>query len=96
MAALPKEGLEAFSPPFTNVGVDFFGPMYVVVEWGGGREVWVFIPHHLEITHKLDSESFIMAFRRFIVMIDTPAVVFSDKGTNLVAGKREMRARIDN
>jgi hypothetical protein len=28
MAALPKERLEAFSPPFTNVGVDF-----VVVGW---------------------------------------------------------------
>ncbi|XP_032791625.2 uncharacterized protein LOC116928633 [Daphnia magna] len=102
MAALPKERLEAFSPPFTNVGVDFFGPMYVVV--GRRREkrygclftCFVTRAVHLEIAHKLDTDSFIMAFRRFIAIRGTPAVVFSDNGTNLVAGEREMQAGMDN
>ena len=31
MAPLPKRRLEAFCPPFTNVGLDFFGPFYVVI-----------------------------------------------------------------
>ena len=102
MAALPKERLEAFSPPFTNVGVDFFGPMYVVV--GRRREkrygclftCFVTRAVHLEIAHRLDTDSFIMAFRRFIAIRGTPAVVFSDNGTNLVAGEREMRAGMEN
>jgi hypothetical protein len=82
MAALPKERLEAFSLPFTNVGVDFFGPMYVVV--GRRREkrygciftCFVTRAVHLEIAHRLDTDSFIMAFRRFIAIKGTPAVIF--------------------
>ena len=102
IATLPKERHEVFSPPFTNAGVDFFGPMFVVV--GQRREkrygclftCFVTRAVHLEIAHRLDTNSFIMAFRRFIAIRGTPAVVFSDNSTILVAGEREMRAGMDN
>ena len=42
MAALPKERLEAFSPPFTNVGVDFFSPMHVVMGGGESKSMGVY------------------------------------------------------
>ena len=31
MAALPRHRLEATQPPFTNTGIDYFGPMNVVI-----------------------------------------------------------------
>jgi hypothetical protein len=37
-----------------------------------------------------------MAFRRFIAIRGTPAVVFADNGTNLVAGESEIRAGMDS
>ncbi|XP_045024595.1 uncharacterized protein LOC123469606 [Daphnia magna] len=93
MAALPKERLEAFSPPFTNVGVDFFGPMYVVV--GRRREKRYGCLFTCFVTRAVYLE-IALAFRRFIAIRGTPAVVFSDNGTNLVAGEREMQAGMDN
>ena len=32
MAPLPEERLEPYNPPFTNAGVDFFGPL--MIQWG--------------------------------------------------------------
>jgi len=50
---------------------------------------------HLEIADSLDQSSFIKAYRRFVTIRGRPRVVFSDNGTNLVAGERELRQALD-
>ncbi|XP_043217554.1 uncharacterized protein LOC122379409 [Amphibalanus amphitrite] len=49
---------------------------------------------HLELCHSLSTDSFLMAFRRFVSRRGRPKEVFSDNGTNLRAGEREMRRQI--
>jgi hypothetical protein len=44
----------------------------------------------------MDADSFIMALRRFISLRGHPKVIFSDNGTKIVAGERELREGIDN
>lgn len=46
---------------------------------------------HLEMAHILTADSFIAVFRRFVNRRGRPAVVYSDNGTNLVTGEKEMR-----
>ena len=46
------------------------------------------------MAHSLTTDSFVAAFRRFINRRGMPAVVYSDNGTNLVAGEKEMRESI--
>lgn len=72
MADLPKDRLALDRPPFTFVGVDYFGPFFV--RRGGSpvtRYVVVSIclvirAVHIEISHNLDTVSFILALRRFL------------------------------
>ena len=71
MASLPRARLTPNLPPFTHVGVDYFGPLNVLV----GRRVekrygclftcLVTRAVHTEPTVQLDADSFLMAFRRF-------------------------------
>ena len=65
------------SPPFTNTGLDFAGPLYVHESSGDSSKatkvcVLVFTcastrAVHLEIVERLDVETFLRAFRRFAV-----------------------------
>jgi transposase InsO family protein len=87
--------------PFTNVGIDYFGPFHVVVGRHQEKRYGVLFTClstravHLELAHHLTSDSFILAFRRFVDRRGTPAVVYSDNGTNLCAGEKEMRAELE-
>lgn len=99
MAPLPSARLVPFLPPFTNVGLDPFGPLYI--KHGRGRiKVWVVLftclntrAVHLELVEGMDRDSFLLAYRRFIGRCSAnPREVWSDNGTNLVAGAREIRA----
>jgi hypothetical protein len=101
MASLPKERLQAFLPAFTNVGLDFFGPLYVVIGRKTDKRYGLIITClatravHLEVVWSLTSDAFINALRRFIGVRGKPASIFSDNGTNLVAGEKELREGID-
>ena len=100
MAPLPRHRLQPHLPPFTNVGIDYFGPMEVVVGRRREKRYGVLFTClitrgcHLELAHSLTTDSFVAAFRRFINRRGMPAVVYSDNGTNLVAGEKEMRESI--
>lgn len=46
---------------------------------------------HLEVSYALDTDSFIMALRRFIARRGRPKTIYSDNGKNLVGGEAELR-----
>ena len=66
MAELPKERLAYQSPPFTNTGVDYFGPFYVTVRRTTEKR-WRFLftclttcAVHVEVVPSMDASSCVM------------------------------------
>lgn len=100
MADLPQESITPDNPPFTSVGVDFFGPIYVrqrrshVKRYGCLFTCLSTRAVHIEITESLDTDAFINALRRFINTRGNPVTIYSDNGTNLRAGEKEIRESI--
>ena len=72
MADLPLDRVSPDEPPFTNVGVDYFGPFgvkrgrSVVKRYGVTFTCLATRAIHLEMASSLDTDSFIHALRRFI------------------------------
>ena len=67
IADLPKDRLVPDRPPFTIVGVDCFGLFHA----HRNRSLVIFTcmttrAVHIEIAHSLDTDSFLLALRRFI------------------------------
>ena len=97
MAALPKEPLQAFVRIFSNVGLDCFGPFSIVVGRRSVKRYGLLITClstravHLEVLDSINTDSFIMALRRFVSIRGHPKVFYSVSGTNIVAGERELR-----
>ena len=102
MGNLPDVRVTAHKPPFYATGVDYFGPFYVrkfrrVEKRYGCLFVCLATKAiHLEVSHSLDTDSFIMALRRFIGRRGHPKVIASDNGTNFVGAQRELRDCIEN
>lgn len=102
MADLPEAlaRLTPDEPPFTSVGIDYFGPLYVRQRRSQVKRYCCLFTClttravHIEITESLDTDSFINAFRRFTNTRGTPTMVYSDNGTNLRAGEKEIRESI--
>ena len=89
-------------PPFTGTRIDFFGPMQVTVRrstakrWGCLFTCLFTRAIHIEIAHSLDVNSFISAMQRFVARRGRPKIIYSDNGTNLTAGEKELRMSIKN
>ena len=96
MSDLPLSRIEPCSRPFTNVGVDCFGPFTVkrarsdVKRYGCIFCCFQTRAVHLELLDSLDVSSFINAFRRFIARRGSPTCIYSDNGTNFVAAQRAL------
>ncbi|XP_062620585.1 uncharacterized protein LOC134282159 [Saccostrea cucullata] len=102
MADLPSERLKADDPPFTRVGMDYFGPFElkrgrsIIKRYGviftclSSRAV------HLEVAFSLDTDSCIDAIRRLIARRGKPTYILSDNGTNLVGAERELRTALNS
>ncbi|XP_055584832.1 uncharacterized protein LOC129737696 [Uranotaenia lowii] len=96
MAALSVQRLTPFKRPFTFVGLDYMGPVEVVV--GRRKEKrWIVVftcmvvrAVHLEVAHSLTAQSCIMAIRRFISRRGPASEYFSDNGTNLRGASKEI------
>jgi len=85
MASLPEERITPSKPPFTNVGVDCFGPFTVRRGWTTAKRYGVLFTClairavHIEVVYSL----FIYSIR--------PEKIRSDNGGNFVKGERELR-----
>lgn len=97
MADLPQERILPDLPPFTNVGLDYFGPRKVkrgrsmVKRYGALFTCMSSRAVHLEVAYSLDTDSCIHALRRFVCRRGQVKHIRSDNGTNLVGAHTELR-----
>lgn len=100
MANLPQDRLEP-GPPFTNVGVDCFGPWEVLARRTRGGHAnskrWAVMftclttrAVHIEVVEELSSSSFIMALKRLIAIRGSVSHFRSDRGTNFVGSIEDL------
>ena len=101
MAELPKVRLTPFEPPFTNTGIDFFGPLMVKHGRGSAKRygcIFVCMASraiHLELAQSLETDDFIMVLRRFLNIRGGVKQLRSDNGTNFVGAERELREALE-
>ena len=101
MADLPEDRLIPDKLPFTAVGLDFFGPFQVrrsrslVKRYGVIFTCLSIRAVHIEVAHSLDTDSFLLALRRFIARRGQVQEIRSDNGTNITSGERELRESIE-
>jgi hypothetical protein len=97
MANLPGVRLEDRVRPFTNTGLDYFGPITVAI--GRRREKrWVALftclsirGIHLEIVSSLSTDAAIQAIRRFAARRGNPRKIYCDNATCFHGAERELR-----
>lgn len=87
--------------PFTFTGCDFAGPFQIKVSESRKATttkgyVALFIclttkAVHLEVAGDLSMAEYVMAFENFVARRGTPSEMYTDNGTNLVGGEREIR-----
>ncbi|XP_063381137.1 uncharacterized protein LOC134667644 [Cydia fagiglandana] len=93
---IPDVRLKHHKRPFTNTGLDYFGPVEVSI--GRRREKrWIALftcmttrAVHLEIVASLSSDSAIMSIRRFAARRGLPNKILSDNGTSFVGANRQL------
>ena len=96
IADLPVHRL-AEAPLFTYCGVDMFGPFVIkqqrneIQRYGAMFTCIASRAVHIEITHSLNSDSFIQALRPVIACRGNIKVLYSDNGTNFVRCKNELK-----
>ncbi|XP_058828197.1 uncharacterized protein LOC131688063 [Topomyia yanbarensis] len=101
LSLLPDARLAAFIRPFTYVGLDYFGPLYVrlgrsnVKRWIALFTCLTIRAIHLEVVHSLSTESCVMAVRRFVARRGAPAEIFTDNGTNFQGASRQLKEEIE-
>jgi len=102
MADLPVERVTPDKPPFTFIGLDFFGPFLVKVgrsmvkRYGCIFTCLAVRAVHIEVAHSLETSSFINALQRFIARRGQPLEIRSDNGTNFVGAERELKEAVQS
>ena len=101
MADLPADRVSPDAPPFSYVGVDYFGPFDIkrgrslVKRYGVIFTCLVIRAVHIEVASSLDTSSFINALRRFMARRGQVKELRSDNGTNFVGAERELKLAIE-
>jgi hypothetical protein len=92
MAPLPKERI-CIMPAFTNVGIDFAGPLYVKVT-DRSQKVYICLfscmvtrAIHLELVHDMSTEHFILALKRMMSRRGRIRLIISDNAKTLLSNK---------
>ena len=95
MADLPKDRFEE-AHPFTYCSVNMFGPFIVTVKRSNMKRYGAMFTClasravHIEVTHSLDTDSFIQALRRLIARRGNVRQIRSDNGSNFVGAEQEL------
>ena len=99
MSALPAERVNP-SPPFSYVGIDYFGPFEVkdgrkyLKRYGVIFTCLYSRAVHVEVCDDLSTDSFINCLRTFIAIRGKVRTIFCDRGTNLVGAFNELKANL--
>ena len=97
MADIPEKRLTPNKPPFSYVGVDYFGPFMIrsgrsdIKRYGIIFTCLTIREIHLEIASTLEASSFIQALKQFIARRSQVTKIWSVNGSNFVGGERELR-----
>jgi len=100
MSDLPADRMLSL-PPFSYCGVDLFGPFIVKQRRTELKRYGVIFTClsiravHLEVVSSLETDTFIMALRRFIGRRGNVRTIRSDNGTNFVGCENELRKAIN-
>ena len=102
-ADLPSDRVSE-DPPFTHVGLDFAGPLFIQTKNSEGAEneskkFLLYLPVylrvdsaiHLEFTSGLSVEAFLLAFRRFTGRKGVTATLHSDNAKTFKSSSREVQ-----
>lgn len=98
MADLPKGRVTPDLPPFSHVGIDYFGPIEVkrsrslVKRWGVIFTCLASRAIHLEVASMLDTDSCINTIRRFLCRRGPVPTIRTDCGTNFMCAQKELQA----
>ena len=82
-------------------GVDIFGPFIIKQRRSQVKRYRAMSPCmtcwavHIEITHSLDTDSFILALRRLIARRESVQTIFSDNGSNFIGSENELRRALE-
>ena len=101
MVDLPRCRIDSGEPPFTNTGVDFFGPL--TVKHGRKRlKRWISLFTcmtircvHLEVVESLETDDFLNALQRFISRRQKPKLILSDCGSNFKGASKELKTELN-
>ena len=81
-------------PPFTCVGLDYLGPLYIRSS-EGKKKVWICLftcavtrAIHLEVIESMDSANFLLCFRRFISFCGCPEQIVSDNASQFLLSRQ--------
>lgn len=93
---LPADRLTPYSRPFTNTGLDYFGPVNVTV--GRRKEKrWVAVftclairAVHLEVAADLTTDACLVCVRNLCHVRGTPSRIRCDNGTNFVGARNTL------
>ena len=84
-------------PPFTYIGIDYAGPLYVKSLNSPQQKVWICLytccvtrAIHLDLVPDLTAQAFLRSFRRFTARRGRPSVVASDNGKTFKPTAREI------
>lgn len=101
MADLPSDRVAPDLPPFTHVGVDYFGPIEIKRGCATLKQYGVIFTClasravHLKVAYSLNTDSCINAFRRFISRRGQVTEFRSENGTNFISSERELREALN-
>ncbi|XP_074485799.1 uncharacterized protein LOC141764441 [Sebastes fasciatus] len=106
MANLPADRVSV-DPPFTNVGLDVFGPWSVTSRCTRGNSAeskrWAVMftclstrAVHLEVVESMSTSSFVNALRRFLSIRGPVKHLRSDRGTNFVGACKELKINVND
>ena len=104
MSDLPFDRLDP-TPPFTNVGIDVFGPWQITTRRTRGGHAnakrWALMftclvirAVHIELLEEMSSSCFINALRRFCALRGEVKMIRSDCGTNFVGSTTDLGANV--